>query len=195
MKKSPKFILFVILLNSIWCTAQNDTILKLFRTTHVGKDGKVSLQANIETIKDIAVKDAGNNYHLRRGSFGIADSIWIEVNNLKQIIGVAFLYNYDTAIVHETQYVHELKKYQKLIESLGKEYKYSTNTKSITITKWEDKSTRFELIEIVEQGKRTTYSVIFDNELYFKKMKGSINLNKHDNSIELLKIIGVKQKY
>lgn len=192
MKSKSILFLFILFCNYHLCFSQNDTILRLFRTTHIGKDRKVSLQANIETIKDIAVKDAGNNYHLKRGSFGIADSIWIEVNNLKQIIGIAFLYNYDTAIVHETQYVHELKKYQKLIESPGKEYKYSTNTKSITITKWEDKATRFELIEIVEQGKRTTYSVIFDNELYFKKMKGSINLSQYDNSIELLKIIGVK---
>jgi hypothetical protein len=192
MTNKSIIFLFVLFLNYQFCVSQNDTILKLFRTTYVGKDRKVSLQANIETVKDVVVKDADNNYHLKKGSFGIADSIGLEVNNLKQIIGITFLYNYDTAIVHETQYVHELKKYQKLIESSGKEYKYSTNTKSITITKWEDKVTRFELIEIVDKGKRTTYSVIFDNELYYKKLKGSINLNKYDSSIELLKILGLK---
>lgn len=171
------------------CISQNDTILKLFRTTYVGKDRKISLQSNIEAVKDIAVKGGNNSYILKKGTYGIADSIGIKVNNLKQVMAISFVYNYDTAIVHETMYIHELKKYQKLINSLGTEFQYTTANKSIKIAKWYDTKTTFELIEIIDNGKLKVYSVIFDNELYYKKYKG-VDLKSNGNSLELLTLLG-----
>lgn len=192
MKLKSIIFLATLFFTYHFCNSQNDTILKLFRTTHVGKGRKVNLQANIETIKDIAIKDQNNQYHLKKGSFGIADSINIEVNDSKKIIGISFLYNYDTALVHETAYIHELKKYQSLINSTGKEFIYNSKEKTIRVNKWEDKATRFELIEIIENGKRTTYSVIFDNELYMKKLANSVDLSNNDISFELVKRMGLK---
>lgn len=188
--KYKSILFFAILFFSYpFCKAQNDTILKLFRTTYVGKERKISLQSNIETIKDIAVKEGNNSYILKKGTYGIADSIGLKVNNLKQVMAVSFVYNYDTSIVHETMYVHELKKYQKLINSTGSEFQYNNAGKSVKITKWYDSKTTFELIEIIDNGKLKVYSVIFDNELNYKKYKG-IDFKKNTTSLELLNLLG-----
>jgi hypothetical protein len=47
------------------------------------------------------------------------------------------------------------------------------------------------LVEIRKKGETIVYSVIFDRELYYKKMNGCFDLNRIDNSIELLKGLGL----
>ncbi len=167
-------------------TTQNDTILKLFKTTQLGKT-KVSLRQNIEELKEISVKDPNNFYHFKKDSYGVADSIWVEVNKSKQIIAIYFSYDYAPEYSNDTAYIHELHKYQKIISPNGKEFVYTSQTVSYKITKWEYKTVRFELIEVNKAGKKRTYSVIFDNELYFQKLNGYKG-NKSETSIELLRL-------
>lgn len=182
-----QLLLLAGLLSNLMLNAQNDTILDMFRTTYVGTKAKneIRLQNNIESLKSIAVNDGLNKYHLKKGSYGVADSIWIETNDQKLIKSVGFLYDYDTA------YVHELTKYQRVMNNPGKQYIYYSLEKKISVTKWENKSTRFELVEVTDKGKHQTYSVIFDNELNFKDLLSSIDLSKNDDSIELLRLLGL----
>ncbi|MBA2613373.1 MAG: hypothetical protein H0U95_15505 [Bacteroidetes bacterium] len=77
MKKA--LILTYFLLQYLIGSSQNDTILKLFRTTFLGKQ-KISLQSNISTLTGFAIKSNSGKYYLKKGSYGIADSIGIEVN-------------------------------------------------------------------------------------------------------------------
>lgn len=188
MKKT--ILLICILLNQFIVISQNDTILQLFRTTYLGKQ-KITLQANIATIKDMVVRSDNNHYYLKKGTFGIADSMGIEVNSAQQIISILFTYEYAPDYSNDTAYIHELHKYQQLINSKGREYQYISKSKSIKVTRWEDKGTIFELIETRINNKTQAYSVIFDKELYYKKLKSCIDLNKSENSIEILKRLGL----
>lgn len=186
-----KFALVFFMLSSCsFLFSQNDTILKLFRSTLLGKQ-KITLQSNVSTIKGYAIKSDNNHYFLKKGTYGIADSIGIEVNSVQQIISILFTYEYAPEYSNDTAYIHELHKYQKLINSKGREYQYTSKNISIKVTKWEDKGTIFELIETRIDNKTQAYSVIFDKELYYKKVKSCIDLNKSENSIELLKRIGL----
>ncbi len=188
MKQTLTSLLFFLFSNVM--LSQNDTILKLFRTTFLGKQ-KISLQSNISTLTGFAIKSNSSNYYLKKGSFGIADSIGLEINNAQQIISILFVYNYAPDYSNDTAYIHELRKYQELINSKGREYKYFSKSRSIKVTKWEDKATIFELVEVITNGKIEIYSVIFDSELYFKKLKNCVDLKKSENSIELLKRLGL----
>ncbi len=167
--------------------SQTDTVVKLFRTTNLSGKNKITMAANIESLKDITIKDKGNFYHLKKDSYGVADSIWMEVNEGKQIIGLYFAYQYEPEFSNDTAYIHELHKYQKIMNSKGKEYVETANGKAIRITKWEEPNTRFELVELTQNGKKKVYSVIIDNALYFKKIKSKADLKKNNTSIELLK--------
>lgn len=177
------FTLIVFVCTSV-AYAQNDTLLRIFRTVHLQNGRKLPVQSTIDKYSDIVVKVNKNNYYVKKSAYEIADSMGIEVNNEQKIMAVSFLYNYDTA------YVHEQHKYQKMI-SPGKEFIYNSNGRNIRVTKWYDTKTTFELIEIIENGKKQIYSVIFDNELYYKKYNHCIDLRKHENSIEFLRLLGV----
>ncbi len=109
----------------------------------------------------------------------------------QRIISILFVYEYAPDYSNDTAYIHELRKYQKLINSKGREYQYISKNKSIKVTKWEDKETIFELIETRINNKTQAYSVIFDKELYYQKVKACIDLNRNENSIELLKRLGL----
>ena len=183
-------ILFTILLfNYFVSNSQNDTILKLFRTVSLGKN-KIYLQSDISKLSDITRQLNKDYYSLKKGSFGVADSMALEVNNNKQIIAIIAAYDYAPEFSNDTAYIHEQRKYQKII-STGKEYQFISQQKSIRVRRWHDSKTIFELVEIRENNKTMSYSVIFDKELYYKKYKGCFDLNKIDNSIELLKILGL----
>lgn len=145
--------------------SQNDTMLKYFRVTTLSK-GKIALQANIETVKDIAIKDDAEHYHLKKESFTNADSIGIEVNKSNQIRAITFRYDYAPEYSNDTAYIHELHKFQKIMGSKGKEFKQSFKNKSVTVTKWEDNKTIFELVEVIVNGKKQrVYSTLFDIQL------------------------------
>ena len=162
--------------------AQNDTVLKLFRVVYLQNSRKLPMQSSIYNFNDIAIKANRNNYYLKKAAYDIADSIGIEVNNEHKIMAISFLYAYDTA------YVHEQRKYKGMI-SPGKEFSYNSKSKSISVTKWQDAKTTFELVEVIEGDKKKVYSVIFDNDLYYKKYKSYIDLTKTETSLELLNIL------
>lgn len=180
-------LIISILLSSKISTSQTDTVVKLFRTTHLSGKNKIVMAANIESLKNITIKDNDNFYHLKKDSYSVADSIWLEVNDAKKIIGIYFGYQYEPEFSNDTAYIHELHKYQKVMNSPGKEYVETANGRTIRITKWEEPTTRFELVELTDNGKKKVYSVIFDNSLYFKKVKSKIDLKKNNTCIELLK--------
>lgn len=172
-------------------TPQNDTVLKLFRSVGIGDNRKLVMQSNISTLADIT-RDLGNNYYtLKKGTFGVADSMALEVNKEKKIIGIIACYDYAPEFSNDTAYIHEQRKYRKII-SQGLEFQYSSLDKSIRVTKWAYKTTTFELIEVVTNGKKEIYSVIFDVELNYQKYKNVIDLKKNNVSLELLKRTGLK---
>jgi hypothetical protein len=190
MKKNLAIIIIVFLSHSL-LISQNDTILKLFRTTYIENKQKITMLESIETLKNVTLKNGNNHYSLKKGTYLVADSISIELNNLEQIISISFFYDYAPDYSNDTAYIHELHKYQKTINSKGREYQYISKSKSIKVTKWEDNATIFELVEVIINNKKQVYSVIFDKNFYYKKVKSCIDLNKNENSIELLNRLGL----
>lgn len=181
-----KLVLYSFFFCLSFASAQTvDSLLKSYRSVSIQNKQKINLQANIETLKDVIVKRDGRNFYLKKGTYIKADSILIEVNNAKQIMAVKFIYE-----LGDTPYIDEVPYFQKGIGSKGMEFKRTVKNKSISVTKWEDKKTILELTEVITDGKKQTYSVIFDKELYIKNYKSTVDLNKNDTSIELLKFLG-----
>ena len=187
----PFVFTFCFLLIHIFVISQNDTILKLFRSVYLDKGHKLIMASNIDELSDITRKLNNNYYSLKKGIFGVADSMALEVNNNKQIIGIIAVYNYAPDYSNDTAYIHEQRKYQKII-SKGREFHYKSKDKNIKVTKWANETTTFELIEIITNGKLEIYSVIFDLELNNQKYKNIIDIKKNDVSLEMLKRIGLK---
>lgn len=160
-----KYILLVGFFSCIVTfSAQNDTMLKYFRVTNINKN-KIALAGNIDSLKSILIKDGNNNYHLKKGSFTNSDSIGIEVNNEGKIVSITFQYDYAPEFSNDTAYIHELRKYQKIIGK-GSEFKHSGKNKSVTVTKWEDQKTIFELVQVIINGKKQkVYSTLYDIQL------------------------------
>ncbi len=182
-----KSLLIIIGLLPALTFAQNDTLVKLFRKVQFHKKDIV-LADNIQKFKDIVVKDNSSNYHLKKGSFGVADSISLEVNSADQIVAFRFFYNYEPEFSNDTAYIHELRKYQKIINAKGREYTYSSAQIAYKVTKWEEKQTAFELIEVTSNGKKKTYSVIFDKAPYNKRLNCS-DAKGSETSLEILAIL------
>lgn len=179
-------VLTLLLLCSSHIISQNDTMLKHFRVTHLSK-GKIALEANIETVKDIVVKDNAGHYHLKKESFANADSIGIEVNKSNQIVAITFQYDYAPEFSNDTAYIHELHKFQKIMGTKGKEFKANSKGRSVTVNKWEDKKTIFELVEVVVNGKKQkVYSTLFDIQL-IETSEIKAERKKKDGSITIIR--------
>jgi hypothetical protein len=168
--------------------AQNDTILELFKSTQLSGKKKIELQANISSLEKEVIKDSETRYHLKKESFGVADSISLELNKEKKIIGIYFYYQYEPEFSNDTAYIHELRKYNKIISSNGKEQKANYKDGEIRITKWESKSVIFELIEITEYKKKKCYSIIIDKKMFTRPC---VNLKKESKIAEVKKKLGL----
>ncbi len=180
-------IITLLLLLSQVSFSQNDTMLKYFRVTNLAK-GKIALQADIETVKDIVVKDDAEHYHLKKDSYSNADSIGIEVNKDNKIVSITFRYDYSPEYSNDTAYIHELHKFQRIIASKGKEFKQSYKNKSVTVNKWEDGKTIFELVEVVRNGKKQkVYSTLFDIQLIEANSEIKAERKKKDRPITIVK--------
>lgn len=190
MKKNIIFIFLIIFTPTI-SFAQNDTLLsKWFRSVGINDGRKVVVLTNIEKLASISKKEKDNYYVIKKGTFTAADSMAVEVNSNKQIIAIIISYNYEPEFSNDTAYIHELRKYRKLLNSNGTEYAFSSKQKKIKVTKWHDKKTIFEMVESIIDDKKNIYSIIYDKEQYYKKLSKRVDLNKNDNSIELLRLIG-----
>ena len=219
MKHSLLFIVFII---STTCNAQkaekplnpelknnvdyvpsilkNDTMMKHFRTVHIAKGREIPLQGSIDKLKDITRKIHCDYYSFKSGAFGVADSMAVEVDKSGKIVGIIACYDYAPEFSNDTAYIHELHKFQKIIHSDGTEFQYKSKFRTVTVTKWENENTVFELIEMNINNKKNCYSVIFDKELYYKKIwKGFFtqpcpndcsDLKMREYSLEILKILG-----
>lgn len=167
-----------------------DELLKMFHTVYLGKDKSIQLQKDISSLDGITNKISSNFYSIKKGSFGVADSMAVEVNSDNKIIAITAAYEYEPEFSNDTAYIHELHKYQKLLCKKGKEYEGKNTGASFKVTKWEAGNIIFDLVEVNKGGKKKCYSVIFDRDLYFKKLKPIIDLNGKDISIELYNRIG-----
>lgn len=184
----PTYIktIFIFFLCSFSGFAQTDTMLKYFRVTILAQ-GKIALQANIETVKDVVIKHDAEHYYLRKDSYGVADSIGIEVSKANQIVAITFRYDYAPEFSNDTAYIHELHKFQKIIGSKGKEFKATSKGKSVTVNKWEDEKTIFELVEVIVNGKKQrVYSTLYDIEL-IETSEIKAERKKKDRPITIIK--------
>lgn len=177
----------MILINDCFVFSQNDTILKYFRVTNLAQ-GKIVLQSNIETVKDIAIKHDPEHYSLKKDSYGVADSIGIEVNKSNLIVSITFRYDYTPEFSNDTAYIHELHKFQKIIGSKGKEFRATSKGKSVTVNKWEDDKTIFELVEVIVNGKKQkVYSTLFDIQLIEANSEIKSERQKKDGAITIIR--------
>lgn len=78
------------------------------------------------------------------------------------------------------------------------EYQYTSPSLSMKVTKWEDDLTVFELIYIKHDKVPCppkcyveVYSVIYDKEYYYNKLRPHVDIKKNDYSIEILKKMGL----
>ncbi|MDP3558085.1 MAG: hypothetical protein Q8T03_12000 [Bacteroidota bacterium] len=161
-----------------------DELLKMFHTVYLSDKHTIQLKKDISTLTGIVNKLPNNYYSLKKGSFGVADSMAVEVNKDNQIIGITAAYNYEPEFSNDTIYIHEQRKYNGMLCKNGKEYFYTGKDTSFKVCKWDAGNIAFELMETIIKGKRQTYSVIFDKELYYQKLK-PIDISGKDVSIEL----------
>lgn len=145
------------------------------------------MRSNIETLTGITFKKSNNLFKLKKGSFNQADSIDLEVNKAKQIIAAYFYY--DSIFVYG--YDNRVEAFTKHFNFDGKEFQFTSKDRVIKVTKWEDPITIFELVEITKNKIPFFYGVIFDKDLYLKEKNLKINLKRNDNSLELLKVLGL----
>jgi len=189
MKKNI-LILLLVLVNLFTVSAQpqaNDTALNKIRTTHI-KGSKITLQSVIdEKLEESAIKIKPERYYLKKGAFQDADSIDIEVNKISQVIAVTTFYK------PASTYSYEVDLFNKKIGVKGKEFQYIYNGTTTKITKWEDGFTIFEMVEERTGQKWKLHSSLYDKDLYFRKVKAGLDFSKEENSVEILKKLGVAQ--
>lgn len=193
MKKILTIISLLLLSQSVITAQVKDTSINGFRTVHLRNKKKIKLLANIETLKDFTTKRNNGNYKLNKGAFGGADSMDVDANKDNQIIAIIAHYE-----CNDTIYAYEQANYRRFYNA-GKEYQYTSRSFTMKVTKWEDDFTIFELIYIVDDKTvpcppmchPQVYSVIYDKEYYYAKLKPSVDLQKHDNSIAILKKAGI----
>ncbi|MGZ4044597.1 MAG: hypothetical protein ACXVO9_15435, partial [Bacteroidia bacterium] len=110
-------------------------------------------------------------YSLKKGTFSVADSMAVEVNDVGQIMTIMCFYNYEPEFSNDTAFIHEQRKYRKIISGNDCEYNYSDKHQTIKVAKWLSANTMFEIVEAVVNGKKKIYSVIFDAQLYSEKYR------------------------
>ncbi len=182
MTKNSFLIVFIFLI-SISCYSQlSDTALNPLRSTRIQKGNRITLQTDIGKLKDISFKTGEGHYNLKKGVFGGADSIDIEVNKDNLICAVSFLY--------DTAYEYEKGHYVDWLKTPGKEFQFLAEKIKIRDTRWEDKRTIYELVEIVKDDKTMVYSTVFDKELYTSKRQLP-DLRKAKSPFEILKQLGL----
>ena len=163
-KRIVAFIATFILFTQFTLVSQvNDTAINKMRTFRIRNKVVIGLQAPIDKLKEITVKSKVGHYYLKKGAFGGTDSIDIQVNKNNQIVNVSFFY--DTV----STYSYEVDLFNKHLNLVGKETQLTEGKKKIKTTKWEDKFTVFEMIEIRECNKWKLHSVITDKGLNLKK--------------------------
>ena len=93
-------VLKVLVFNVLLMTAtlnlisqNNDTLIIKFRKVPISNGLSIELGEKINTLKNAVVKISKNNYYLKKGTFGGADSITISTNNNLDIISASFFYD------------------------------------------------------------------------------------------------------
>ena len=162
-----------------------DELLKLFNTVYLSDNHSIELRKDISSLNGLTNKLPNDCYSIKKGSFGVADSMSVEVNKDNEIIAITAAYNYEPEYSNDTAYIHEQKKYNGLLCKNGKEYSYSGKDTTYKATKWEAGNIIFELVEATIKRKKEIYSVIFDKELYHKKLIPIADISGKDVSIEL----------
>src|ERR1700758_669784 len=123
---------------------ESDTAINKMRSFRIRNKILISLQEPIENLKEITIKSKADHYYLKKGTFGGTDSIDIRINEKNQIANVTFFY--DTV----STYSYEIDLFNKHLNLIGKETQHNSGKRKSKITKWEDKFTVFEMIEIRE---------------------------------------------
>lgn len=161
-----------------------EELLKQFNTVYLAASHKLVLGNSIDSVKQIVNRINPEYYSLKRNAFGIADSMAMEVNKDHRIISIVAAYEYAPEYSNDTAYIHELKKYQAMLCSNGKNYDYKKKDTSFTVTQWTAGNIIFELIEERLNEKAKCYSVIFDKELYSEKLR-NLRLETQNISFEI----------
>lgn len=207
MKKNPLLILFTIIIALVSCNSSNeekikdptyealeqfldtmpkcDELLKLFNTVYLSNEHSIQLKKDISSLNGLTNKLSDNFYSIKKGSFGVADSMSVEVNKANEIIAITAAYNYEPEHSNDTAYIHEQRKYDELLCKNGKEYSYSGKDTTYKVTKWEAGNIIFELMEATIRRKKEIYSVIFDKELYQQHLSPIADISGKDLSIEI----------
>ena len=188
---SNNFKLLIALVISVFINLSYSTIIAqhidstIFRSITLNEDKKVSLGQNISELSDLCVKD-DKGYYLKEGTFTNAKSINFIVDDRDHINSIYFHYN--PAI--------NLKKLTKAYsKSIGRPIKnvFQSDSIKIKVFFWHDAYSIFEIVEVTKNGKESTYSVLFDQNLYkqylAEKLKEDITSKLQQNSLEIIRII------
>jgi hypothetical protein len=180
----PIFIALINLSVMLGWGQNTDTLIIKFRTVPISSGRKMALQSDIATLKEITIKSLKDHYYLKKGTFAGCDSIDIEVNNLNKIVVQSF--HYDSTY----KYLEEIESFDGIFGK-GKEYQYANAEISIRATKWQDRLTAFEMVEVRRKGKIKCYSIMFDKELFLKKKQVGKTTKYLENSFEILRVLNV----
>lgn len=152
-------VLKVLVFNVLLMTAtlnlisqNNDTLIIKFRKVPISNGLSIELGEKINTLKNAVVKISKNNYYLKKGTFGGADSITISTNNNLDIISASFFY--DSTFTYKKQIEVFTEFLGKGNENIKNEFQYQTT--------WEDILSIFEVVYNESKKGHNVFSILID---------------------------------
>lgn len=129
--------------------------IEIFRTVTINNGESVSLGEDFSRISDL-FESVGDMYGLKKGLYGGAEKIRVQVGDGQRIKAIHFIYG------DKKDFRASVKGYElSLGKPTGEQNKNFSNLKFRKIF-WEDTGTRFEMIEREQNGKVSVSSILFD---------------------------------
>ncbi|MBI3235363.1 MAG: hypothetical protein HYZ42_15230 [Bacteroidetes bacterium] len=182
------FLKYQTLLITLFFTSaalsQNDTSdLKIdFRDIQINNGLFIRLQAKSSTLKSVAVESSKDHFYLKKGSFALTDSIDIEIDRSRRIVASSYFYE-PSAVFNEI--CDPFKAYVTDFST----YFYKSDSLEMTVVKWIDRLTAFEIIEYKTPQKSYVYSVLYDLKLYSKKHENDRLFDSRNFSLEIARVL------
>lgn len=181
-------LLIVTLIITSVAVCQNDTSdLKIaFRDIQINDGLIIRLQAKSSTLKSVTVESSKDHFYLKKGTFALTDSIDIEIDRSKRIVASSYFYE-PSAVFNEI-----CDPFKAYITDFSTYY-YKSDSLEMTVVKWIDRLTAFEIIEYKTPQKSYVYSVLFDLKLYSKKHENDRLFDTQNFSLEIARILSLIQ--
>lgn len=176
-------LLIALIITSVGICQKDTSDLKInFRDIQINDGLFIRLQAKSSTLKSVAIESSKDHFYLKKGSFALTDSIDIEINRSNRIVASSYFYE-PSAVFNEI--CDPFKAYVTDFST----YYYKSDSLEMTVIKWIDRLTAFEIIECKTPQKSYVYSVLYDLKLYSKKHENDRLFDTQNFSLEIARVL------